>query len=37
VEEPPRRFAELWRAAGLSNDANWTLAHGETRRLTLPR
>jgi N-acyl-phosphatidylethanolamine-hydrolysing phospholipase D len=37
VEEPPRRFAELWRAAGLSDDDNWTLAHGETRQLTLVR
>jgi N-acyl-phosphatidylethanolamine-hydrolysing phospholipase D len=33
VEEPPRRFAELWRAAGLPPGRNWTLAHGETRRL----
>lgn len=35
VDEPPRRFAELWKAAGISEDANWTLAHGETRQLTL--
>ncbi len=35
VDEPPRRFAKLWTAAGLSESANWTLAHGETRRLTL--
>jgi N-acyl-phosphatidylethanolamine-hydrolysing phospholipase D len=33
VEEPPARFAERWREAGLPDDANWTLAHGETREL----
>ncbi len=33
VDEPPRRFADAWRAAGLPEHANWTLAHGETRRL----
>lgn len=33
VEEPPQRFARCWRAAGLPERANWTLAHGETRRL----
>jgi N-acyl-phosphatidylethanolamine-hydrolysing phospholipase D len=32
VEEPPARFAERWRDAGLADAANWTLAHGETRR-----
>jgi N-acyl-phosphatidylethanolamine-hydrolysing phospholipase D len=32
VEEPPTRFAERWREAALPDDANWTLAHGETRR-----
>jgi N-acyl-phosphatidylethanolamine-hydrolysing phospholipase D len=35
VDEPPQRFAELWRAAGFEESANWTLAHGETRQLTL--
>ena len=33
VEEPPARFAQRWREAGLPDHANWTLAHGETRRL----
>jgi N-acyl-phosphatidylethanolamine-hydrolysing phospholipase D len=33
VDDPPRRFAERWRQAGLSDSANWTLAFGETRRL----
>ena len=33
VEEPPVRFAQRWREAGLPDAANWTLAHGETRRL----
>jgi N-acyl-phosphatidylethanolamine-hydrolysing phospholipase D len=33
VEEPPLRFAQGWREAGLPQGANWTLAHGETRRL----
>ncbi|HEY3093393.1 MAG TPA: MBL fold metallo-hydrolase [Vicinamibacterales bacterium] len=33
VEEPPARFAQRWREAGLPDAANWTLAHGETRQL----
>ena len=33
VEEPPRRFARCWLAAGLPQHGNWTLAHGETRQL----
>jgi len=33
LEEPPARFAQRWREAGLPASANWTLAHGETRRL----
>jgi N-acyl-phosphatidylethanolamine-hydrolysing phospholipase D len=33
VDEPPRRFAAAWRAAGLPPELNWTLAHGETRRV----
>jgi N-acyl-phosphatidylethanolamine-hydrolysing phospholipase D len=33
VEEPPARFAERWREAGFPDQANWTLAIGETRRL----
>jgi N-acyl-phosphatidylethanolamine-hydrolysing phospholipase D len=33
VEEPPVRFAQRWREAGLPASANWTLAHGETRQL----
>ena len=33
VEEPPARFAQRWREAGLPDRANWTLAHGETRLL----
>ena len=33
VDEPPKRFARGWRDAGLPESANWTLAHGETRRL----
>jgi N-acyl-phosphatidylethanolamine-hydrolysing phospholipase D len=33
VEEPPAQFAALWREAGFPDDANWTFAHGETRRL----
>ena len=33
VEEPPALFAQRWREAGLPASANWTLAHGETRRL----
>ena len=32
VEEPPARFARLWRDAGYLESANWTLAHGETRQ-----
>jgi N-acyl-phosphatidylethanolamine-hydrolysing phospholipase D len=32
VEEPPRRFAQLWEKAGFQSDRNWTFAHGETRR-----
>lgn len=32
VEEPPTRFARLWREAGFPETANWTFAHGETRR-----
>ena len=32
VEEPPRRFAQLWQSAGFQPDRNWTFAHGETRR-----
>ena len=33
IEEPPALFAQRWREAGLPESANWTLAHGETRRL----
>jgi hypothetical protein len=33
VEELPARFARRWREAGFPESANWTLAHGETRRL----
>ena len=33
VEEPPARFARRWKAAGFPDQANWTLAVGETRRL----
>jgi len=33
VTEPPERFAQAWRNAGLPSDANWTFAHGETRQL----
>jgi len=33
MEEPPRRAADAWRAAGLDPGALWVLAHGETRRL----
>lgn len=32
MDEPPRRFAEGWRAAGHSPERLWTLQHGETRR-----
>jgi N-acyl-phosphatidylethanolamine-hydrolysing phospholipase D len=32
MQEPPERFARLWAAAGLPAGANWTFAHGETRR-----
>ena len=31
IEEPPIRFAQRWREAGLPESANWILAHGETR------
>lgn len=33
MDEPPARFASLWHDTGLADSANWTLAHGETRRL----
>ena len=33
VEEPPARFARRWHEANLAVHANWTLSHGETRRL----
>jgi len=33
VQEPPARFAQRWQAAGFPDQANWTLAIGETRRL----
>jgi N-acyl-phosphatidylethanolamine-hydrolysing phospholipase D len=33
VDEPPLRFAQRWREAGFPENANWTLAHGETRHL----
>jgi hypothetical protein len=33
VEEPPRKFAGLWKEAGFPESANWAFAHGETRRL----
>jgi N-acyl-phosphatidylethanolamine-hydrolysing phospholipase D len=33
VDEPPARFAQRWREAGLPDRANWTLVHGETRCL----
>jgi len=33
MEEPPARFARVWADAGLAESANWTFAHGETRRL----
>ncbi len=32
VEEPPVRFARLWRQAGYLENCNLTLVHGETRR-----
>jgi N-acyl-phosphatidylethanolamine-hydrolysing phospholipase D len=32
VEEPPARFTDRWREAGFPDSANWTFAHGETRR-----
>jgi len=32
VDEPPQRFARSWGDARLPERANWTLAHGETRR-----
>ncbi|MFI5230160.1 MAG: MBL fold metallo-hydrolase [Gemmatimonadales bacterium] len=33
VEEPPALFARAWADAGLPQNANWTVAHGETRQL----
>jgi N-acyl-phosphatidylethanolamine-hydrolysing phospholipase D len=33
VTEPPERFGRLWTEAGFAGSANWTFAHGETRRL----
>lgn len=36
VDEPPRRTADVWRAAGLPQDDLWILSLGETRRV-LPR
>jgi len=33
VDEPPRRAAEVWRAAGLRQDNLWILSLGETRRV----
>jgi len=33
LDEPPARFARRWREAGLPDETNWTLVHGETRRL----
>lgn len=33
VLEPPRKFGELWKAAGLPESKNWTFAHGESRRI----
>ena len=33
MDEPPRRVATAWRAAGLDPADLWILAHGETRRL----
>ena len=33
VEEPPERFGRRWREAGCLDGANWTFAHGETRRV----
>jgi len=33
VDEPPRRAAEVWRAAGLSQANLWILSLGETRRV----
>jgi L-ascorbate metabolism protein UlaG (beta-lactamase superfamily) len=32
VDEPPRRFAQRWREAGLPENAIWNLVHGETRQ-----
>lgn len=34
MDEPPRRAAEVWRAAGLAMDDLWILSLGETRRLS---
>jgi N-acyl-phosphatidylethanolamine-hydrolysing phospholipase D len=31
MDEPPRRFAERWKEAGLPEERLWLLAHGETR------
>ena len=31
MDEPPRRFAELWAAQGFARELNWTMAVGETR------
>ena len=31
MDEPPRRFTELWRRAGFDPDLNWVMAVGETR------
>lgn len=31
MDEPPERFANLWRGTGLPESANWTFAIGETR------
>jgi len=33
VDEPPRRAADVWRAAGLPQDNLWILSLGETRRV----
>jgi N-acyl-phosphatidylethanolamine-hydrolysing phospholipase D len=32
ADEPPKRFAQAWSAAGFDPSTNWTFAHGETRR-----
>jgi N-acyl-phosphatidylethanolamine-hydrolysing phospholipase D len=36
VDEPPRRTAELWREAGLSDERLWIARFGETRSLVAP-